>query len=59
MLVAVEENFDQLLRKEKDEASLTNRFLSGFAECLHSPFCRSLEVFLFLKSSSFALVSQW
>jgi hypothetical protein len=26
VLVAVEENFDQLLRKEKDEASLMNRF---------------------------------
>ncbi len=40
--------------KEKDEASLASRFSPGFVECLHSPFCRSLKVFLF---SDFALVS--
>src|SRR5882762_10490738 len=33
-------------------------FSAGLVECLHSPFCRSLEVFLSLKSSDTALVFQ-
>src|SRR5664279_1199922 len=31
--------------KEKDEASLSRVCVAGFADCLHSPFCRGLEVF--------------
>jgi hypothetical protein len=35
----------QLLRQEKDEASRFRECGIGFAECLHSPFCRGLKVF--------------
>ena len=31
--------------KEKDEASLSRACAVGFADCLHSPFCRGLKVF--------------
>jgi len=41
--------------KEKDEASPLELFFSGFVECLHSRFCRSLKAFSF---SGSALVSQ-
>ena len=34
--------------KEKDEASLSRECVAGFAECLHSPFCRGLKVSCFL-----------
>ena len=33
--------------KEKDEASPFRGCEAGFAECLHSPFCRSLKLFYF------------
>ena len=33
--------------KEKDEASPLRECAMGFAECLHSPICRGLKVFLF------------
>ena len=33
--------------KEKDEASPPRGCEAGFDECLHSPICRGLEVFLF------------
>jgi len=33
--------------KEKDEASPLRECVMGFAECLHSPICRGLKVFLF------------
>ena len=33
-------------------------FSAGLVECLHSPFCRSLEVFSFNTAFNFALVSQ-
>ena len=46
---------DHFSDKEKDEASPLKLFFSGFVECLHSRFCRSLKAFLF---SGFALVSQ-
>src|SRR4051794_18490548 len=46
----------QLLRnfsvKEKDEASPPRVCAPGFAECLHSPFCREMKAFLFLSSAS-------
>jgi hypothetical protein len=38
---------DQLLRKEKDEASLFRVCEPGFPECLHSPILRGLRVFYF------------
>ena len=37
----------QLLRQEKDEASLLRECETGFVGCLHSPFCRGLKVFVF------------
>ena len=40
----VEANFSV---KEKDEASPSRECAAGFAECLHSPFCRGLKVFVF------------
>jgi hypothetical protein len=48
----VEANFSV---KEKDEASPSRACGAGFDECLHSPICRGLKVFL---SSGPALVSQ-
>ena len=52
--------------KEKDEARPSRLGGMEFAECLHSPFCRSLKVFVFglpisgliAENSGFALVSQ-
>jgi len=41
---------DQLLRKEKDEASLCRVCEPGFPECLHSPNLRGLRVFYFVVS---------
>jgi len=37
----------QLLRKEKDEASLYRLCETGFPECLHSPIFAGFEGFLF------------
>ena len=37
-----EDNFSV---KEKDEASPSRECVAGFADCLHSPICRGLEVF--------------
>ena|ERR1041385_2280917 len=37
----------QLLRKEKDEASLCRVCEMGFPECLHSPILRGMKVFYF------------
>jgi hypothetical protein len=54
VLVRVEENFGQLLRKEKDEASPPKLFFGGSSNFLHSSFAKS-GGFLF---SGFALVSQ-
>ena len=42
-LLCSEANFSV---KEKDEASPSRECVAGFAECLHSPFCRGLKVFL-------------
>jgi hypothetical protein len=33
--------------KEKDEASPSRECVAGFADCLHSPFCRGLKVCVF------------
>ena len=41
----VEANFSV---KEKDEASPSRECAAGFAECLHSPFCRGLKACCFL-----------
>jgi hypothetical protein len=38
---------DQLLRKEKDEASLCRVCETGFPERLHSPILRGVKVFYF------------
>jgi hypothetical protein len=37
--------------KEKDEAGLPDGLPAGIVECLHSPFCRGLKVFLFSGST--------
>jgi hypothetical protein len=34
--------------KEKDEASLARECAPGFVECLHSPICRRVKVFVFV-----------
>ena len=44
-LLCSEANFSV---KEKDEASLSRERVAGFADCLHSPFCRGLKVFCLL-----------
>ena len=44
-LLCSEANFSV---KEKDEASLSRECVAGFADCLHSPFCRGLKVFWLL-----------
>src|SRR5690242_2721206 len=45
---------DQLLRKEKDEASLCRVCEPGFPECLHSPILRGMRVFYFVASTRIA-----
>ena len=69
-LVVVSQSGTQLLRKEKDEASLCRVCEKGFPECLHSPILRGLKVFYLcggwgeaallpsVTPSNFALVSQ-
>jgi len=42
---------------EKDEASLARECAPGFAECLHSPFCRGLKVFVFRPRAGLAIVN--
>ena len=40
---------DQLLRKEKDEASLCRVCEAGFPECFHSPILRGVKAFVLLR----------
>ncbi len=43
--------------KEKDEASLFRECGMGSAECLHSPFCRGLKVFIFRPRAGLSIVN--
>ena len=47
VLVMVPQSGTNFSVKEKDEASPLRVCAMGFAECLHSPFCRGLKVFYF------------